>query len=223
MDNTQSPVYQPANNSAFFRRRFNPTIALVVALLLFLLPFCRLKCSTYTVAENSGIGLATGQQWKVSFMGIDNDLMKDAGEATKTGDPNKEYKTGVNWFILLALVFGVMAVVFSFFDWQMRPMAVLSAAIVAALLLIAAFIHIKLSIKSQIPTGGNKSNSLDMNMEGLIKVQFTVWYYLSLAGFAIAAFFSYKHHQIELQDKINRVTQFDFQHEVKTENMAGDS
>jgi hypothetical protein len=223
MENTQAPIYQPAKENAFFRKRFNPTVALAIAVLLFLLPFSRLKCSTYTVAENTGIGLATGQQWKISFMGIDNDLMKDAGEMGKTGDPNKEYKTGVSWFILLALVFGVLALIFSFFDWPMRPMAVMAAAIVAALLLIAAFIHLKLSIKSQIPTGGNKNDSLDMNMGGLIKIQFTVWYYLSVAGFAIAAFFSYKHHQIELQDRLDRITNFDFQHEVKPENMAGDS
>jgi hypothetical protein len=77
-------------------------------------------------------------------------------------------------------------------------------------MLIAAMVHLKILMKSQIPTG-NKSDSLDFNMGGIVAIEFTIWYYLSLAAFAAAAFFSYKHHKIEEQDAINSFVDFEFQ------------
>jgi len=51
-----------------------------------------------------------------------------------------------------------------------------------------------------------------MDFSGLIKVKFTIWYYISLAAFIAAAFFGYKHHTIEMQDAIERQIDFEFQH-----------
>jgi hypothetical protein len=211
MDTIQPPTHISNDNIQFFRKRYNPTIALVVALLLFLLPFAKIKCSTYTVAENTGIGLATGKQWKVSFMGIDNSLVKDLGDMGKANQ-QRDWNTRPNWFLLLAVIFGICGLIFSFFNSPVRAMAVMWAGVLAVLMMVAAIIHIKLSMKTKIPTGGNRSDNLDLSMAGLIKVNFTVWFFLSMAVFAVAAFFSYKHYKIELQDKIDGMVQFEFQH-----------
>jgi hypothetical protein len=219
---TTSPIHYSEPSQSFFRTRHNTTVVLSIALLLFMLPFTRIKCSTYPVAQNTGIGLATGKQWKVTFMGMNNDTMKELGDISKTGNTAKEYKTGINWFVLVSLVFGVGAIVFSLFNWQHRSLAVMGASLVTVLLLIAAFIHLKISL-SKLPAG-NKDDSLNFNMSGMIKVEFTVWYYLSLAGFAAAAFFAYKHSRIELQDRINRAVKFEFQQpEVNSAHIDGDA
>jgi cation transport ATPase len=174
------------------------------------------------VAQNTGIGLATGKRWQVTFMGINNDTIKELGDSSKSGNSQKEYKTGINWFVLGSLLFGVIAMVFSFLNWPHRSLAVMGASLVSALLLIAAFIHLKISL-SKLSTG-NKSDSLDFNMSGMIKVDFTIWYYLSLVAFAAAAFLAYKHTRIELQDKLNESVKFEFQSiETTTENIKGDA
>jgi hypothetical protein len=215
------PEYNNIPSNSFLRQRYNTSIVLVIALLLFLLPFSRIKCSTYTVAQNTGIGLATGKRWQVTFMGINNDTIKELGDSSKSGNSQKEYKTGINWFVLGSLLFGVIAMVFSFLNWPHRSLAVMGASLVSALLLIAAFIHLKISL-SKLSTG-NKSDSLDFNMSGMIKVDFTIWYYLSLVAFAAAAFLAYKHTRIELQDKLNESIKFEFQESSDQVNQMGDA
>lgn len=210
MDSTPQPVYYKNERAGnFFRKRYTATIAFAAGILLFLLPFVQLKCSSVVIAENSGIGLATGSQWKVTMMGGTDALFKNIN-ASKSNSDRKVLKIDPDWFLLLAIVFAVGGIIFSVSKWNMRAMASMSAGILAAVMLIAAMVHLKILIRSQIPTG-NKNDSLDINMGGIVGIQFTIWYYLSLAAFTAAAFFSFKHHKIEEQDAINNFVDFDFQ------------
>jgi hypothetical protein len=209
METSIQPLDTNSDNTAFFRKRYNPTIALAVGILLFLLPFATIKCGNVTVGQNTGIGLATGADWKVSFMGMDNNLLKDLGNKTEPGK-EKEINSGVNWYVLLALVFAACGLVFTIANWKMKALAAMCAASLGAVMLVAAFIHLKLYMRSQIPTG-NEADSLNMNMSGLIKVQFTPWYFLAFAAFVAAAFFSFKHNRIEMEDALRAAHEFDFQ------------
>jgi hypothetical protein len=210
MDSSAQPVYYKHDSTDnFFRKRYTATISFAIGILLFLLPFVQLKCSSVTIAENSGIGLATGGQWKVTMMGGTNDLFKNLN-SLKSNSKREVLRIAPDWFLLLAIVFAAGGIIFSVSKWNMRAMVSMSAGLLSALMLIAAMIHLKILLKAQIPTG-NKNDSLGLNMGGLVGVQFTIWYYLSLASFAAAAFFSYKHHTIEMEDAISRVVDFEFQ------------
>jgi hypothetical protein len=209
METPVQPLYASSDNSTFFRKRYNPTIALALGLLLFLLPFARIKCGDVSVAQHTGIGLATGTDWKVSFMGMDNNLLKDLGNKTEPGK-EKEMNSGINWYVLLALVFAACGLLFTIVNWKMKVLASMCAASLSAVMLVAGFIHLKIYMRSQIPTG-NEADSLNMNISGLIKVQFTPWYFLAFAAFVAAAFFSYKHYRIEMEDALRAAHEFDFQ------------
>lgn len=210
MDSLPQPVYYKHDSTDnFYRKRYTATISFVIGILLFLLPFVQLKCSSVVMAENSGIGLATGSQWKITMMGGTNELFKNI-TALKSNSDQKALKIAPDWFLLLSILFAAGGIVFSVSKWNMRAIASMSAGLLSAVMLIAAMIHLKLLIRSQIPAG-NKNDSLDISMSGLVGIQFTIWYYLSLAAFAAAAFLSYKHHTIEMEDAISKVVDFEFQ------------
>ena len=116
---------------------------------------------------------------------------------------------GPNIFAILAMVFAAAGLLFGFSNQKYRSMIGLSAGILAAAMLIALMIQYKMVMRSAMADGGKTAG--DMNMEGLIKIQFTIWYYISLFSFTAAAFFNFKHHKIEMEDAIARTVDFEFQ------------
>lgn len=211
METTPQPIiYSNNSTDSFFRKKYNSTVSFAIGILLFLLPFIQLKCGSVTIAENSGIGLATGSDWKVSMLGGSNELFK-ALDSTKTNSEKKSLKIDPNWFILLALIFGVIGLVVTLIKWNMKNIASMCVGILAAVMLLAAMIHLRVLIKSQMPTG-NKNDSLDMGgMGGVVGISFTAWFYMAMAAFTAAAFFSYRHYKNELDDALAKVIDFEFQ------------
>src|SRR5450432_803905 len=105
MDSSPEPVYYRHDSADnFFRKKYTATFSFAVGILLFLLPFARLKCSSVVIAENSGIGLATGSQWKITMMGGADDLFKNIN-GSKSNNERKVLKIDPDWFLLLAIVF----------------------------------------------------------------------------------------------------------------------
>jgi hypothetical protein len=208
---SQTPTVFYSNNdsSNFFRKKYTTTVAFSIGLLLFLLPFVQLNCGSVTIAENTGLGLATGTSWNISSSGSSGTILKELN-ASKSNNERERIKIEPDWFLLLAIVFAVGGIIISISNWKMKPLAAMSAAILATLMLVAAIVHLKILVRSQIPASG-KDDSLGMNFSGLIKVKFTIWYYISLAAFIAAAFFSYKHHAIEMKDAMEGQIDFEFQ------------
>jgi magnesium-transporting ATPase (P-type) len=194
------------NADRFFRRKYTPTITITAGILLFLLPFAELKCGSTTIAENTGVGLATGKDWKVSLFGDYGEYLNKESKNINTAD--KTIINDPNWFIILSLFFAFSAFIFSVSNWSSKNLYTMSAGLLAAILLLAAMIFLKLMFRSEMRSGQDQDFS---KISSLIKLQFTVWYYFSLIAFSAAAFFSYKQHQIELQDKIDRTVDFEFQ------------
>ena len=94
-------------------------------------------------------------------------------------------------FALVALILGIIGVIFSFLNPGPNKAAVFIGAL-AAVCLIALMIQIQMDIKDKPITKGE--DNLGENLK--ITAAFTTWYYLSLIGFIAAAFFSYRKKQI---------------------------
>jgi hypothetical protein len=163
------------------------SIAFLVAVLLFLLPFVDIKCNGRSLATNTGIGLALGTDYKTTgdlkslengFGGGTQDVEKEKG---KEKENSKMYVVA-----LAALLLGILGVAVSFMNARSGK-ATMVMGILAAIGLIVLMIQIKSDIKSQ--QGTDQTDGF-----GSVKVtaEFTTWYFLSLISFLAAAFFSYR-------------------------------
>jgi hypothetical protein len=212
MDSYSAPVVNSGNNpDHFFRKRYTSTVSLAVGVLLFLLPFAELKCVSVTLADNTGIGIARGQKWRSLDMGQANDIFSKIN--SEVGDGKKEpLETSPNVFALVALAAGVFGLAFSLSYHKMRPVVGICAGALAAVMLLAMMIQLKMLISS-----ATRTNNFDSpyDLDGVLKIQFTLWYYLSLFSFVAAAFFSYRHYKIELKDAMANFVDFEFQQEGK--------
>lgn len=204
----QPVVYTNSNTDSFFRKRHTATVSFAVGILLFLLPFAELKCGSMTLAGNTGIGITIGSQWKVVMLGSGNDWMKKAKESMK-GEEKNPLEAGVNYFAIISLVAAAAGLAFALSNQKHRPMAGMTAGLLAFIMLIAVLVQYKLAMKSAL--SDTSKDMMDVNMGLMLKIQFTIWYFLSLASFAMAAFFSYKHHIIEMEDAISKSVDFEFQ------------
>ena len=193
----------------FYRRRHNSTIAFGIGILLFLLPFVEFKCGNMALIGNSGIGLVTGSHWKVSSSWAKNELRERMGKG-KT-EAESLLKDGPNIFAIAALAAGLfgLGIAFSSFSW--RSMAGMCAGILAALMLIAVMIQFRIEMSGLTSGGKLGDDQLGMDVGGLLKIQFTIWYYLSLLAFIAAAFFNYMRDKLALRDAMAAAVDFDFQ------------
>jgi len=160
-----------------------------------------------TLADNTGIGIALGKRWRAVDMGQGNELMDKIHSPGKNGKKDA-IETDPNVFALMALAAAVFGVAFTLTNHKMKPVIGICAGILAAVMLFGLMIQLKMVIRSATNT---KSDDIPYSLSGILKVQFTAWYYLSLASFAAAAFFSYKHHKIELEDAMANFVDFEFQ------------
>lgn len=211
MDIPASAIYTSSNNDKFFRKRYTASFSFAAGIILFLLPFAELKCSSVTLAGNTGTGIAFGKKWKVTMTGENSEFMDKINEEIK-GGKNDVMKTGINPFALGALVVGFLGLMLTFINHKLRPAIGICTGILAALLLIALMVHFKILLRSSLNSKG-KDSPYDMGM--ILKIQFTIWYYISLISFAAAAFFSYQHHKIAILDARSKLIDFDFQRMVE--------
>jgi len=211
MESQPAPiVYIPNKQDSFLRKRHTTTAAFAVGILLFLLPFAQLKCGGMTLAENSGIGIALGTEWKITMVGSSSDLLKDKSKIGKNDKGNPLKGGDPNIFAIVALVTAAIGLAFGLSNQKYRAMMGLCTGILAAIMLIAVMVQFKMAMSSAL-SNDNSETLKDIEMGAVLKLQFTVWYFLSLASFAAAAFFNYKHHQQELEEAIGKVVDFEFQ------------
>lgn len=201
----QESVLSTGSSEAFFRKKYVITWAFALGLLLFLLPFSQIKCGTATLAENSGLGIAMGWQWKIAMIGSSNELLK----ALKKDEPDNKnsLKEKPNVFAIVAILAGLIGLVISVIEYKNRSLVTMSAGVLGAIMLIALLVQFKLVLQSSLSDKGDK----EMNMSSIITVQFTIWYFISVFLFATAAFTSFKKYKLELQDALKRAYDFEFE------------
>jgi hypothetical protein len=204
----QPPVYS-RKDLDLFRKRHTGTIAFVTGVLLFFLPFAEFKCGNVAIAGNTGIGMATGQNWKLTRSFGTNEFMSKM-DGSKKGEKDL-MKDGPNIFAIAALSAGLFGIAIAFANVKWRSMAGMCAGLLAVVMLIALLIQFKLEMKSMMGKGGKGDDSLGMDIGGIIKIQFTVWYYLSLLSFIAAAFFNYMRDKIALREAMESAIDFEFQ------------
>lgn len=157
------------------------SIAFLVALLLFLLPFVNIRCNGRDFASNTGLGLALGANYKTVSQLNAGDKNVDREITVTEKQSGKMYIS-----CLIALLLGVAGLVLSL---SRREQARLTAMIglLAALALIVLMIQIRYDIgdRSHRPV----TTGLDTSLK--VTAEFTAWYYLSVLSFIVAAFLSY--------------------------------
>ncbi|MFN8289126.1 MAG: hypothetical protein U0U70_02595 [Chitinophagaceae bacterium] len=191
---TYSP---PPPKPGLFGTGIPSSVAFVVAILLFFLPFTEIKCSGSTFMTKSGLGYALGQEWKVAS-GFGSDLMKEEKTTKKEGD--KDPATA-KIFILAAAGLGILGLLSVFARSKAAAGFGIFAGVLAGGALIAFMVEMKKWFNDSMAkqatekiSSGDESSGLDKlgNTLNNLTFGFTPWFYVAIIAFFAAAFFSYK-------------------------------
>lgn len=207
MDTNQSTAagYTPPPPSpGMFGTKIPSSVAFVVAILLFFMPFIDIKCNNMSLQTVSGIQLATGFKMKNnssdnSFL---NDIKTDKADETITKTTTKSDKKDPNLYAMVALGLGVLGLLLSFTNAKAAIGGAMVTGIGSAGSLIGLMLDIKKKIKLDMPSSsGDKSDGVTKGIEDFgkdlsekmnITVDFTPWFYVAVVAFLAAAFFCYK-------------------------------
>lgn len=205
----QPPVIYNKKSVDFFRKRHNSTICFAIGILLFLLPFAEFRCGDIAIVGNTGIGIATGSNWKVSGAWRSNEYIKDIKNPGKV--ERELMKDGPNIFAIVALVAGVFGIAIAFSAVGWRSMAGMCAGLLGALMLIAMMIQLRIEMGSMTGKDTKSDDRSGLSMDGILRLQFTIWYYFSLVLFILAGFLNYMRDKIALREAMAVAVDFDFQ------------
>jgi len=206
---TPPPVYTPsATSPGMFGTKIPSTVAFVVGVLLFFMPFIDIKCNGTSLQTVSGLQLATGFTMKNSDNNsfLDNNKTDNADEGT-TKTTKKSDNKDPNLYAMIALGLGVLGLALAFTNAKAAIGGAMVTGIACAGALIGLMLDVKKNIKSSIPGAGGSSKTDDggtgigegldkigqeMNDKLNITVDFTPWFYIAVIAFLAAAFFCYK-------------------------------
>ena len=181
----------------FFQKKHTTSVAYLVGLLLFFLPFVEIKCNNMPFAQNTGLGLAFGTDYKVTGqMGSLQDLGSSSNRETKTS----QEKGKMYVLALVALVLGVIGLFVSLSNSSLRSTIGMVIGPVAAICLIIVMIQISGDVKSERKSP-DKMNEFSNAVN--VTVDFTFWFYLSVCSFLAAAFLGYKQRQMGTSSPIS--------------------
>lgn len=170
----------------FFRQKYIVPIPFLVGILLFLLPFVEIKCNGQPFAENTGLGLAIGTNYKVS--GEMQSLTNPFGEKKNNHEINDSRNRGKMYPVaLIALILGIVGLAVSFTNTPARLTALIG--LIAAILLIVLLIQIKSDVRDDSKSSSGAADDIGNNV--VVTAEFTAWYFLSVLSFLAAAVFSY--------------------------------
>ena len=189
-----TPVYVPAPAApGMFGTKIPSSVAFVIALLVFFLPFSEIRCGGSSLMNNTGLGFAMGQEWKLSG-GYGKDMLKDMD--SKTG----EKKVGnTQYFIIGAMALALIGLVLSLVGGKSGSRIALVAGILGAGVLVAFMFDLKKwfndgMAKQAADKAKDGTDSLGLDKLGDVKLSlaFTPWFYIAIVAFLAAAFFCYR-------------------------------
>ena len=203
---TPTPSFTPvAAAPSLLAGKIPSSVAFIVGVLLFFMPFIDIKCNNMSLQQVSGLQLATGFKMKNnssdnSFL---NDVKTDKVDETITKTTTKTDKKDPNLFAMVALGLGVLGLILSFTNAKAAIGGAMITGIASAGSLIGMMFDIKKKIKLDIPDTGSKTSGDDLTkgIENIgkevtdkmnITVDFTAWYYIAVIAFLAAAFLCYK-------------------------------
>ena len=165
---------------SYYRKTYITSLAYIVAVLLFLLPFVEVKCNNKPYAENTGFGLAFGTDYRLHKQIDTTGDNKSSVKIDVTSEKGKLYISA-----LIALILGVAGIVISITNQRRKAVNMILGALAAIALMILA-LQIKKDLRDQTGIDNFTVNDVEVSYE------FTIWYYLSIICFLIASFFSFK-------------------------------
>ncbi|MBC7875383.1 MAG: hypothetical protein H7Y01_15390 [Ferruginibacter sp.] len=205
---TTTTYVPPPSSTGMFGTKMPSSIAFLVAVLLFFMPFVDIKCNNMSLQQVSGLQLATG--FKMKNSSADNsyldDLKTDKVDSEITKATTNTSKKDPNLYALIAMGLGVLGLLLSLTNAKAAIGGAMVTGIASAGALIGMMLDVKKKVKMDMPDLSDKTpdndvgNTLDKIGSTLndvtdkvnITVAFTPWFYLSVIAFLAAAFFCYK-------------------------------
>ena len=190
-----------------FGTKIPSSVAFVVAVLLFFMPFIDIKCNNMSLQQVSGFQLATGFKMKNSSSdnSILNELKTDKVDEGITKATTKSDNKDPNLYAMIALGLGILGLLLSFTNAKAAIGGALVTGIASAGALIGMMLDIKKKVKLDMPdSGAGKSGDDTLGLDKIgkemsdkvnITVDFTPWFYIAVIAFLAAAFFCYKRMQ----------------------------
>jgi len=180
-----APVSSFTSPAGLFGTKIPSSMAFLLAVLLFLLPFAEIRCNGAAVANNTGLGIAIGAEWKevVSKSIFGNDFRDNP-----SANGSKVQKQDPNIFAIAALALGVIGVLIAFLAPKGGGRLNLFVGALAAVSLIAMLIDLRSKAKSD---NSIKSSDLNFNVGVSVTVDGTGWFYLAIILFILGGVFSY--------------------------------
>jgi hypothetical protein len=182
-----------------FGTKVPSSVAFVVAILVFLLPFTEIRCGGTKLMHKSGLDFAMGNQWKTvagALPGDSNDV------TTKTMSAGKEQAGYTQYFIIGALALAVIGLLLALGNSKGASAGGILVGVLAAGSLIAFMLDLKKNFENSLREQAiNKATegADDAGLEGIgntmndIKptLAFTPWFYIAVLAFLAAAIFCY--------------------------------
>ena len=203
MEPTPQPPTQPTVISTptaapgMFGTKIPSSVAFLVAILLFLLPFAEIKCSGTKMMSNTGLNIATGANWKADTGGLNAGNDQEAELKSKA----KDKMGNAQYFAIAALGLGILGLLFSFSNTRTAGSAGILTGILSAGALIGVMLEVKKWFNNGIAKNGMQKAQDGMDNLGFNKIgesiankftlDFTPWFYIAIIAFLAAAVFSY--------------------------------
>ncbi len=174
-------------NPGLFGTKIPASTAFIIAILLFFLPFAEFKCNNSALANNTGIGLAMGSEWKeVVSQNLFGNSFGTNNSRRSSGDQDMLKKQDANVFAIAALGLGLLGLLLALVAPQSGGKVNLVIALAAAAALIAMLVDLKSKLRSD---NSIKSSDLNFNAGVSMSVDGTPAFYFAILLFVLAGIF----------------------------------
>jgi hypothetical protein len=182
---TTTSAETTASSRGIFGTKIPASIAFLVGVLLFFLPFAEVRCNGTALAKNTGLGIATGSEWQT----VENSNPFGNSLGKTSTDDFKAEKQDPNLFAIAALALGVVGLLVVFLNFKGSG----KAGLVIGLLSVVALICMLINLKSKVNHNSSAKPS-DINWVSDVKVTVdaTTWFYIAVIAFLAAAIFSWQ-------------------------------
>ncbi|HEY0433229.1 MAG TPA: hypothetical protein VGC95_05125 [Chitinophagaceae bacterium] len=189
---TNQPISTPAaaqvtvSNTGLFGTKIPASAAFIVAILLFFLPFAEVKCNNSPLANNTGVGLAMGTEWKEV---VSRNLFGDSfgrGNDSRSSNESALKKQDANVFAIAALGLALLGLLLAL----LAPLSGGKVNLVVALLAAASLIAMLVDLKSKVKSDNSiKSSEFNVNADMSISVDGTPAFYFAVLLLVLAGIF----------------------------------
>jgi hypothetical protein len=165
------------------RRSFSP-ILFLAGVVLFFLPFVDIRCNDVSLQQVTGINLATGFKIKTTGNGslLDN---LDRSNNNDVGFTKDAEVRDLNGYALVALILGIVGLIISLINFRAREVLGVVTGVGAAVALIGLMADIRSQVKINLSAKTDIANIR-------LGVDFTPWFYITIAVFLAGAVLSYR-------------------------------